>query len=49
LLSDNKTVELTIPELVPTWDMEINYALKTKAGKELKGKIHNSIYNLPQN
>ena len=48
LLSDNQTVELTIPDLAPTWGMEINYAVKTKAGKELKGKIHNSIYNLPE-
>ena len=46
LLSDNQTIQLVIPDLKPTWGMEINYSVKTKSGEKLQGKIHNSIYNL---
>lgn len=46
LSSDGKTIMLTIPEIKPTWGMEINYSLETDSGKKLQGKIHNSIYRL---
>lgn len=46
LSPDGKTVKLEIPEIKPTWGMEINYSIKTDAGKRLQGKIHNSIYRL---
>jgi len=39
-----RAVTLTIPDLQPTWGMEINYSIKTSAGKKLEGKIHNSIH-----
>ncbi len=44
--SDGKTVKLIIPEIKPTWGMEINYAIKTSDGNKLQGKIHNSIFRL---
>lgn len=43
---DGQTVTLKIPDIKLTWGMEINYSIKTKAGKRLQGKIHNSIYKL---
>ena len=44
--SQGKAVTLTIPDLAPTWGMEINYSIRTAAGKKLTGKIHNSIHKL---
>ncbi len=45
LLPDGKTVALTIPDLTPTWGMEIVYAIRTASGQPLQGKIHNTIHN----
>lgn len=45
---DGQTVTLKIPDIALTWGMEINYSIKTNAGKRLQGKIHNSIYKLKQ-
>ncbi len=44
--SDGQTVKLVLPEIKPTWGMEINYSIKTKSGKRLQGKIHNSVFKL---
>ena len=44
--ADEQTVKLILPELKPTWGMEINYSIKTKSGKRLQGKIHNSVFKL---
>lgn len=46
ILEDGQTVELLVPQLKPTWGMEINYSLLTQEGAKLQGKIHNSIYKL---
>ncbi|QEG23739.1 DUF6797 domain-containing protein [Mariniblastus fucicola] len=46
LLSDGTTIKLTIPDLAPTWGMEIDYQLKTDDGIPFRGKIHNSIFQL---
>ena len=43
---DGQSVKLFLSGIQPTWGMEINYSIKTKAGKKLQGKIHNSIYRL---
>ncbi len=46
LLPDGKTVKLLIPDIAPTWCMEIVYALQTGEGKPLQGRIHNTIHGL---
>ncbi len=46
LADDGQTVTLTIPELQPTWGMEINYAIKKSNGEPLRGKIHNTIHRM---
>jgi putative heme-binding domain-containing protein len=46
LCSDGKTVRLTIPEIAPTWGMQILYQIKTADGKPMRGKIHNTIHQL---
>jgi hypothetical protein len=44
--SDGRTVHLDIPEIAPTWCMEIHYEILSKAGKPVEGKIHNTIHRL---
>lgn len=46
LLDDGKTVVLWVPELSPTWGMEIAFSLRDKEGNEFQNRIHNSIYHL---
>jgi hypothetical protein len=46
LLSDGKTVRLELPDLTPTWCMEIKYQLTGKEGREVVGVIHNTIHAL---
>jgi putative heme-binding domain-containing protein len=47
-LTDNRrTVNLEIPELKPTWCMEVTYAVNAESGESVKGVIHNTIYRLP--
>jgi hypothetical protein len=43
---DNKTIKLTIPEIKPTWVMEIKYQVKDKGGKSIDGSIQNTIHQL---
>ena len=43
---DGKTVSLKIPEIAPTWGMEIRYFLQTSDGKDFEGRIHNTIHHL---
>ncbi|MDA0283763.1 MAG: LamG domain-containing protein, partial [Planctomycetota bacterium] len=43
---DGRTVELTIPDVAPTWGMEIRYALKGVTGESATGVIHNTIHRL---
>jgi hypothetical protein len=48
LAADGKTVVLHLPDLKPTWGMEITYAIKGDTGAEVRGSIHNSIFELPK-
>ena len=46
-LSDNGlTVTIDLPDLVPTWCMEIKYRLVGKDGQAVVGVIHNTIHEL---
>jgi putative heme-binding domain-containing protein len=44
--ADGKTVMLSIPEIAPTWCMEIKYRFTGANGKSVSGTIHNTIHNL---
>ncbi len=46
LLDDGRTVFLEIPEIAPTWSMEIKYSLKGAGGEPVRGLIHNTIHQL---
>lgn len=46
LSEDGRTVTLTIPELAPTWCMEVKYRLESADGQPFEGKIHNTIHTL---
>lgn len=46
LSQDGKTIEITIPQLAPTWCMEILYKIRNKTGEEVRGKIHNTIHEI---
>ncbi len=41
-------VTLNIPGLEPTWIIEINYNLRSKSGKEMKGAYQGTIYELEE-
>jgi len=43
---DNKTILLTIPDIKPTWVMEIQYRLKDRNGKIIEGFVQNTIHQL---
>jgi putative heme-binding domain-containing protein len=43
---DGRTVFLTIPDLRPTWCMEITYAIRGHAGELVEGAVHNTIHQL---
>ena len=45
-LIGNKEVQLLIPDLEPTWIVEILYDIKSRKGKQMKGAIQGSIYEL---
>ena len=49
LLPDGKTVRLTIPELAPTWGMEISCRLEDQQGSEFRRVIHNTVHQLGEN
>ena len=46
LLADGKTVQLVLPDLEPTWGMEIKYSLRSAKGEKFIGTIHNTIHQL---
>lgn len=46
LSKDGKRVFMTIPDLKPTWCMEIKYNLKGASGRSFNGTIHNTIHTL---
>lgn len=43
---DGRTLELSVPDVAPTWGMEIRYALKGRNGESASGVIHNTIHQL---
>ncbi|MCP4784750.1 MAG: heme-binding protein [Fuerstiella sp.] len=47
LSADGHTVTLQIPELGPTWCMEIKCRLKSADGEAFERTIHNTIHRLP--
>ncbi|MGL4420023.1 MAG: hypothetical protein ACRCZF_05110, partial [Gemmataceae bacterium] len=44
---DGKKVHLELPDLAPTWCMEIQYRLKDRDGRIVSGTLHNTIHTLP--
>ncbi|MCU0871391.1 MAG: heme-binding protein, partial [Pirellulaceae bacterium] len=46
LSQDGRTVTLEIPQIKPTWCMEIKYWLKGAGGEPVSGTIHNTIHRL---
>lgn len=46
LSEDGKTVRIHLPDIQPTWIMEIKYQLKSAKGVEFEGAIQNSVYEL---
>ena len=47
LEADGRTVVLKIPEIKPTWCMEIKYELRGSQGENVFGTVHNTIHRLP--
>jgi len=48
LADDGKTILIHLPDIQPTWVMEINYALKSEEGKTFEGVVQNTIYELEE-
>lgn len=46
LAADGRTVRLAVPELSPTWGMEIAYRLVDALGTAFSGRVHNTIHAL---
>ncbi len=46
LCDDGRTVSLTLPEIQPTWGMEVKYWIKGSRGEPCEGTIHNTIHHL---
>lgn len=46
LADDGHTVSLSIPEIEPTWCMEIRYQLSSSSGNRIDGTLHNTIHHL---
>ncbi|MCH6234712.1 DUF6797 domain-containing protein [Cognataquiflexum rubidum] len=43
---DKKSIKLTIPQIKPTWGMEIQYRVKDDRGKDITGLIQNTIHQV---
>ncbi|MEM7384354.1 MAG: family 16 glycoside hydrolase [Verrucomicrobiota bacterium] len=46
LANDRKTVSLNLPDIAPTWCMEIRIGIKDATGREVKRVIHNTIHRI---
>ena len=46
LSGDGKTVMIELPDIQPTWVMEIKYNLESADGKSFEGVVQNTIYAL---
>lgn len=44
--NDHKELLLTIPDIKPTWVMQIDYRFTGKNGELIKGQIQNTIHQL---
>ena len=44
--ADGETLLLEIPEIAPTWCMEIKYSIESSDGETIDGVIHNTIHAL---
>ncbi|MFO0866766.1 MAG: DUF6797 domain-containing protein [Gemmataceae bacterium] len=44
--ADRRTVRIELPDLTPTWCMEIRYRLRGNDGRAIVGTIHNTIHAL---
>ena len=45
---DGRTVFLEMPDLTPTWCMEIRYTLRSAAGSPFAGTMQNTIHQLSE-
>ncbi len=43
---DKKSIKLTIPNIKPTWVMEIQYQIKDERGESLDGLVQNTVHQL---
>ena len=43
---DGRSVTLQIPDIGPTWCMEVRYTLRSAEGRPVNGTIHNTIHHL---
>ena len=46
LSADQKAVFLKLPDIAPTWCMEIKYDIRGSNGEEVRNRIHNTVHNL---
>jgi putative heme-binding domain-containing protein len=46
LSEDGRTLRMELPDLHPTWCMEIKYSLRSADGTAVNGVIHNTIHKL---
>ncbi|NND97757.1 MAG: heme-binding protein, partial [Pirellulaceae bacterium] len=46
LAPDDRTVTLLLPEIAPTWGMEIKYKIQSIDGTTIDAAIHNTIHHL---
>ncbi len=46
---DRKTVLIHLPNIKPTWVMEVLYRLESERGHSFEGALQNTIYNLASN
>jgi putative heme-binding domain-containing protein len=46
LSADGKTLTIDVPDIQPTWCMEIQYTVRTRDGKSVTGVIDNTIHAL---
>lgn len=46
LSADGKELVLSVPDIAPTWCMEIRYEFRDEAGEVVRGVLHNTIHAL---
>ncbi len=42
---DGMSVRVQIPDLVPTWGMEVRYSFRSLDGQPIEGQLHNTIHH----